>query len=294
MNKNVKRLRTVNVILGLLSLVIFGYALVVFLRLQPKMVAFKVLSNLESGLMTGVGFGLLIILVFYLFSLLQMVIFIKHSEGIKPIPLVLIIIGVIAMLFVFSDVALLTDISKQYRYEFSQPEWRLVYPIMGFQFVFTFVLTILHIYGFFTPKQVNKITRDSNIFLVVQYVGLICGLMGLASFSLGFLFSRAWSLTIHTTMGGIILLFPYVLSMAYWVLTKFKEKDREWWDEKQLQDVGKSALLTLLIDTVFMLTLFISNYNHLEGVISILWLPLYLFATIFLFSVSNLYFSRKG
>lgn len=294
MNKNVKRLRTVNVILGLLSLVIFGYALVVFLRLQPKIVAFEVLSNLKSGLMTGVGFGLLITLVFYLSSLLQMVIFIKHSEGIKPIPLVLIISGVIAMLFVFSDVALLTDISKQYRYEFSQPEWRLVYPIMGFQFIVTFVLTILHISGFFTPKQVDKVTRDSNIFLVVQYVGLICGLMGLASFSLGFLFSRGWSLTIHTTMGGIILLFPYVLSMAYWVLTKFKEKDREWWDEKQLQDVGKSALQTLLIDTAFMLMLFISNYNHLDGVISILWLPLYLFATIFLFSVGNLFFSRKG
>ena len=176
----------------------------------------------------------------------------------------------------------------------TQPEWSLVYPIMGFQFVITLIITVLHISGFFKPEQYDKVARDSNIYLIVQYVGVICGLMGLASSSLGFVFPRAWSLTIHTTMGGIILLFPYVLSVAYWMLTKFKEKNREWWDEKQLQDIGKSALLTLLIDTGFLLMLFILNYNHLDGVVSILWLPLYLFATIFVFSVGNLYFSRKG
>jgi len=294
MNKKIRKLQILNIILGFLSLAIFGYALYVFLRLQPKMVAFEVLSDIESGMMTGVGFGLLIILAFYLLSLLQIAIYIKYSELIKTIPLILFIIGVISMLLVFSDVALLNDINKQFLHGMTQPEWSLVYPIMGFQFVITLIITVLHISGFFKPEQYDKVARDSNIYLIVQYVGVICGLMGLASSSLGFVFPRAWSLTIHTTMGGIILLFPYVLSVAYWMLTKFKEKNREWWDEKQLQDIGKSALLTLLIDTGFLLMLFILNYNHLDGVVSILWLPLYLFATIFVFSVGNLYFSRKG
>jgi len=294
MNKKIRKLQIINIISGVLSLVIFGYALFVFLRLQPKMVAFEVLSDIESGMMTGVGFGLLIILAFHLLSLLQMAIYIKHSEVIKAIPLILFIIGMISMLLVFSDVALLNDINKQFLHGMTQPEWSLVYPIMGFQFVITLIITVLHISGFFKPEQYDKVARDSNIYLIVQYVGVICGLMGLASSSLGFVFPRAWSLTIHTTMGGIILLFPYVLSVAYWMLTKFKEKNREWWDEKQLQDIGKSALLTLLIDTGFLLMLFILNYNHLDGVVSILWLPLYLFATIFVFSVGNLYFSRKG
>jgi len=294
MNKKIRKLQIINIISGVLSLVIFGYALFVFLRLQPKMVAFEVLSDIESGMMTGVGFGLLIILAFHLLSLLQIAIYIKYSELIKTIPLILFIIGVISMLLVFSDVALLNDINKQFLHGMTQPEWSLVYPIMGFQFVITLIITVLHISGFFKPEQYDKVARDSNIYLIVQYVGVICGLMGLASSSLGFVFPRAWSLTIHTTMGGIILLFPYVLSVAYWMLTKFKEKNREWWDEKQLQDIGKSALLTLLIDTGFLLMLFILNYNHLDGVVSILWLPLYLFATIFVFSVGNLYFSRKG
>ena len=294
MNKKTQKLRTLNIILGSLSLIVFGYALYVFLRLQPKMIAYKVLSDLESGMMIGVGFGLLIIMAFFLFSLLHMVNYIRHSEGIKPIMIALIISGVVSLLFVFSDVALLNDINKQYRHGLSQPEWLLVYPIMGFQFVITLIQLYLHLSGFFMPKQIDKVARDSNIFIVVQYVGVICGLMGVASSSLGFFFPRAWSLTVHTTTSGIILLFPYGLSVTYWALTKIKEKDRELWDEKQLQDLGKSALITLVIDTILMLMLFVLNYNHLDGIVRILWLPLYLFATIFVFSMGNLYFSNKG
>lgn len=44
---------------------------------------------------------------------------------------------------------------------------------------------------------------------------------------------------------------------------------------------------------LFMILLFIINYNNLLGVISILWLPLYLFSVLFLFSLTNLYFSGR-
>jgi len=153
MNKKTQKLRTLNIILGSFSLMVFGYALYVFLRLQPKMITYKVLSDLEAGMMTGVGFGLLIVIAFFLFSLLHMVNYIRHSEGIKPIMVALIISGVISLLFVFSDVALLNDINKQYRHGLTQPEWFLVYPIMGFQFVITLILLYLHLSGFFMPKQ---------------------------------------------------------------------------------------------------------------------------------------------
>lgn len=294
MNKYIGKLRNLNIVLGVLSLLCFGYAVIVFLRLQPRMVAFEMITDVESGMMTGVGFGLLLILGFHLCALLYMAIYLKNSEEIKVFPLIMFIAGMISMLMVFSDVALLNDINKQYRHDMAQPEWFLLYPVMVGQFVVTLVLTILLITGHFKPKQFDEIARDSNIYMVVQYVGVICGLMGLASTSLGFFFPRAWSLKIHTTMGGIILLFPYVLAVAFWVLTKFKEKDRQLWDEKQLMDIGRSALVTLLVDSIFLLMLFVFNYTHLDGVVSILWLPLYLFATIFVFSLGNITFSRRG
>jgi len=89
------------------------------------------------------------------------------------------------------------------------------------------------------------------------------------------------------------LLSPYVLIVIYWLITKIQEEHRQWYDEKQLQDVGKSAFLTLVISIVCMIGLFAVNYNNLGGVVRMLWLPLYLFLVLFLFSAGNLYFGGK-
>jgi len=190
-------------------------------------------------------------------------------------------------------VALLGDIAKQYRHGLDQPEWMLVYPIMGFQLFVALVFTYFHITGFSKETQQEFVARDSNIYLVVQFVGVVCGLMGLVLASLGFVYARAWSLVVHTTMSSIILLFPYGLAVAYWLVTKLREENRQWYDEKQLLDVGKSAFLTLVVSVVFMTALFIANYGNLSGVISIIWLPLYLFFVLFLFSASNLFFAGR-
>jgi hypothetical protein len=200
---------------------------------------------------------------------------------------------VLALLFVFSDVALLGDIAKQYRHGLYQPEWMLVYPIMGFQLFVALVFTYFHVAGFSKDQHQEFVARDSNIFLVVQFVGVVCGLMGLVLASLGFVFASAWSLTVHTTITSFILLFPYGLAVLYWLITKLREEKRQWYDEKQLLDVGKSAFLTLVVSVVFMTALFIANYGNLSGVIRIIWLPLYLFFVLLLFSASNLFFAGR-
>jgi len=236
---------------------------------------------------------LLFFLAFCLLSLLRTVQHLKKSSSVSFLSIALVILGVLALLFVFSDVALLGDIAKQYRHGLDQPEWMLVYPIMGFQLFVALVFTYFHVAGFSKDAQPEFVARDSNIFLVVQFVGVMCGLMGLVLASLGFVFARAWSLAVHTTMSSIILLSPYGLAVAYWLLTKLREDNRQWFDEKQLLDVGKSAFLTLVASVVFMVALFIANYNNLSGVISITWLPLYLFFVLFLFSATNLFFAGR-
>jgi hypothetical protein len=197
-------------------------------------------------------------------------------------------------LFVFSDVALLNDINKQYKFNLDQPEWSLVYPIMACQFIVAIVFTYLHFFGFKKENQEKNVAKDSNIFIIAQYTGVICGLLGLVSSSLGFLFPRAWNLNIHTTIGSITILIPYILIVAYWLLIKFREKITEWYDEKQIQDIGKSSFMTLVASVIFMILLFALNYGNLDGVVSILWLPLYVFMVLFLFSLGNLYFSKRS
>ena len=294
MNKFDRVLRTVNSILGILSIGIFTYALVVLIRLQPIMVAYNPISSLQENLLTGVGLGLVLILGFFLLSLLQIARVLRDAERLRLFPLILIILGVICVLFLFSDYALLGDIHNQYQLGLDQPEWCLVFPIMGLQFLYTIVLSYLHLSGFFLKMSRKYVARDINIFLVAQVVGVICGLMGLGLTSLGFFFPRAWSLPVHTIMGGLTLIFPYALVVLYWGVLKLREKDHQWWDEKQAQDVGKSAVVTLALDTVLMLALFAANLQNLGGVVRLLWLPLYLFGTITFFSVGNLVFSNRA
>ncbi len=286
-------LRRIVIAMGFLSVALFVYDLTIFFRLQPKMVASKPLTGLEENLITWAGVGLIVILLFFLLSLLCLVRYLKDANEIQPLMIFLIIAGVVSLLFVFGDVALLSDIHKQYRHGLAQPEWTLLYPIIAGQLLVALIFTFLHLSGFFVRKRPDQIVRDINVFLVVQYVGLVCGWMGLTSAGLGFVYRTAYNPLTHVVLTGIVFLFPYALAVLYWLMIKLREKERQWFDEKQLQDLGKSALLTLLINTVYMTALFIFNLQDLAGVVRLVWLPLHLFGVIFLFSLGNLWFSKR-
>jgi hypothetical protein len=158
----------------------------------------------------------------------------------------------------------------------------------------TLLFVYLHFSGFFARKDIDEVSKDTNAFLLVHYVGLLTGLLGMMNQGMGFFFNRGWNFLVHTIMGGMILLFPYVVVVFYWGVTKLKEKDRSWFDEKQGLDLGRSAVFTLLLNVLFMSVVFVINIRRLDGFIQLVWFPLYLFSTIFFFSVGNLYFSRKG
>ena len=293
MKKNKIPLRNLTVLFGFLAITLFIFNFFVLLRLKPKLVNFQPLIGYENVLLTVVGFGLLLILTFYLLSLWRFIRHIRNSEQIKPLPLFLVISGVLSFLFIFSDIALLSDIHNQYRYGLSQPEWKLVMPIMIIQFITALLFLFIHITDRFKDHQGDHPARDINIFLIVQYVGVISGLMGLSLASLGFIYSTGWNTTTHSILGGITLLFPYGLAMLYWLITKFQEKERQWFDEKQKIDIGKSAISTLMINTILLMILYIVNLSNLTGIIHQLWLPIYFYSTILFFSVGNLFFSSR-
>ena len=287
-------LKSTSLILGLASTAVFIFDYFFFASLRPKMIQFEAIAPAEEGLLNWVGIGLLLFLAFCLLSLFQTAKYLKNAKKITLFSLFLITSGVLSLLLIFADVALLSDIGKQYRHGLAQPEWSMLYPVMGFQFFTAIVFTYNHIFGFTKETSFTYVAQDSNIFIIVQYVGIICGLLGLVSSCLGFLFPRAWTLQVHTTMTLIILFIPYLLAVGYWLLTKLQEEYRQWYDEKQLQDIGKSAFLTLVLSVILMIGLFVTNYNDLGGVVSVLWLPLYLFSVLFLFSSGNLYFYGRG
>jgi hypothetical protein len=294
MKKNHSLMRIITNLFGFLTMAAFLYALIILSKLQQKMVALQALSPLESALLTGVGFALLVILAFFLLSLWQIVRFIKFAEKLTLFSVFLIIAGVVAILFVFSDIALLGDIAKQHQHGLAQPEWSLVFPIMIGQFLVTLLFFYLHVTGMIARKQVDRVLIDIHVFLVVHYMGLICGGLGLVMALLGLFFTRGWSLYVHTILTSLILLFPYGLAVIYWLITTRKAQQGEWWDEKQFQDVGKSALLTLGVVMLIMVVLFITHLNQLDGAIRLQWFPIYLFSNVFTFSLANIIFSSRA
>ena len=293
MKKMDKFLKWAGILLGVAALGFFIYDLFFFQELQPRMIAFKPVTKLDENKIIWTGFGLLLFMGCCLVSLLRFVNYLRRSKRIFFVYLVLIIAGVIAMLFVFSYIALLSDIGKQHKYNLPQPEWLILFPIMVFQFVVGLVFILSHFFGFNQKNLLEKVAFDSNIYLVAQYLGLLCGFMGLLAAAMGYIFPRAWTLNVHTTMSLILLFFPYSLIIVYWLLTKLGEKTRVFFDEKQKLDVGRSAFWTLVLDAVIMSCFFVLNYNNLGGVTSINWFPIFLFSSIFIFSLGNLYFSHR-
>jgi uncharacterized membrane protein len=292
MNKMDKFLKWVGILLGVMSLGFFVYDFFFFQDLRPRMVAFEPTTAMDEVRTIWTGIGLILYMGCCAASLWRITNYLKRTNKVIPVYVLLVLAGLIAALFVFSDIVLLRDIGNQHKHGLSQPEWSLLYPIMIFQFLVGLSLVISHLFGFNEKNLLAEVAFDSNIFLVAQYVGLLCGFMGLSAAFLGYLFPHAWKLEVHTT-SLILLLLPYGLVTLYWFAVKLKEKPRIFFDEKQQLDVGRSAFWTLVLEVLIMTGLFIANIKDLGGVTSINWLPIFLFSTLLLFSLGNLYFSQR-
>lgn len=292
--KQNKVLRIANIFFGILSIAFLIFDGVLFSNIRPKMESWKALTSGEGQLLMLMGIGMIVMLLFFVLSVYQVIRTIRYSERFSIGLVLLFVIGVVAALSVISDVVLLMDISKQYAVGLLQPEWGLVYPIMIGQLIVALLFLILHIAGYFAKQSQREIVQDSNITLIVQVVGLVCGAMGLVMSFLGFFFPSGWNPFVHSVLGSAVVISPYLLVIVYWFILKLKEPSHRLYDEKQVLDVGRAAFLTLIISSVLMVALFIIQFNDLSGVIRFLWMPLYMFGIIFLFSAGNLYFSCRA
>jgi hypothetical protein len=295
MQKLEKITKNLTTFTGLASIVGFIVSFLILESLRPKMVRFLPITQAEESLINFFGTTLLTFLAFNLLIFYQLV---KHFKNIKKISffyLFLLAVNVVSFLFVFGDLALISDIGKQYRYGLSQPEWLVLYLVMMGQLFSTLILTWANHYKLGKGKQLKFIAKDSNIFLVAQYIGVICGLMGLSFTSLNFLFPRSlWMIKTHVNMTAVFLMVPYLLIVGCWLMIKIREKPKGWYDEKQILDIGRSSLITLVLSLVIMGGLYFLSFNQTEDILSVLWLPFYLFLVLLLFSLGNLYFSQKG
>ncbi len=208
--------------------------------------------------------------------------------------------------------AMLQDIGKEYAYDFAQiqkmgkensipagtqGEWTILYINHILHFAFHILIFLLIIFTFrllHKKYKPEKVIKDEVIFITAQYIGMFCGLIGLAINILVLIIFPVRFIQKFSIVFSFIIIIPYGIIVSYWLAIKSKEKIKEWYDEKQFNDITRASLITIIILVpVMAIIFFIYHLNPVSAIIFI-WFPVYLFLTLLIFSAGTLYFSQRA
>jgi len=245
------------------------------------------------------GISFILIFIFHLIAVATVVLqlrFLKEESFFRSI---LFFMAVMSMLLVLADFALLSDIGKEYKAGLqTRGEWQVLYASQLFHIIFLilmFVSILLTIKKLRSGFRKEIVLKDESIFINAQYIGIFCGICGLAIFSLLSAFLPLWALRKGIFTVSLVMVLPYILIVLYWLVLKFRERITEWYDEKQYQDICRAGLITLVLSIFILLIIFMVQYfNDHTGFIAITWFPFYVFMVLLIFSASNLYFIKRA
>jgi hypothetical protein len=134
------------------------------------------------------------------------------------------------------------------------------------------------------------------VFTVAQYVGLVCGFIGLVWTVFGLIISQRLNVSYyHMLSSCVLIVLPYGLVVLYWLLLKSNEKIGDWYDEKQSRDVYRAGFITLVITIPAMLVLFLLLHNEalfIRG--HYFWFPFLIFFSLLMFSFLTLMYYRSA
>jgi len=81
--------------------------------------------------------------------------------------------------------------------------------------------------------------------------------------------------------------------VVYWIIINRKKSIENWYDEKQWQDLGKSALMTGVILFPLGLIFYFLTFWSRQALAGVTWLPLMLFLCLMIFSGVNLILAKR-
>lgn len=295
LNKKIVRLFTLaTLVLGVISLFWLVYDYFLYKQLKPVILSFGELGRLEQ-LAEFVWLSYLFMFMVHIVAGVTLLLHLRYFRVIRPINIVIVLLGITSFLGVFSDWAILGDISKEYEAGWdTSGEWPILYILLGIHAVFLLLLTGISA-GILRRLKENDgeemtVQKDEMVFTAAQYVGLICGIIGLVWSVFALLISQRLPVSYyHMLATSILILIPYGLVVLYWFILKFNEKIGEWYDEKQRRDVYRSGFMTLVVTIPVMLALYLVIHNEkifVKG--EYFWFPFLIFTSLTLFSVLTL------
>jgi hypothetical protein len=300
-NKSVanKRLRIsaiITLVLLIISFLWLFYDLYAFIEIRAKSPVVEKVTDL-----LGIGFIIQLLLLFSLAILLLK----AFKSGAKADVLVIActIAGTVAAISMIFDTAALHDIGKDYLiygYDCTM-EWLWLSGSLIFRLFFLVILSFLIVRILKrTGTVVNS--RDSVVdevmFEVTQYVGIVCGFIGVVFtiygyIALGDFVVRDWLLWLLMFYCLIIIL-PWFSLIIYWIIRLSRRSELTLYDEKQKQDFASSGMIVWLASIPVMIILLIISLGQPSSPTVFLWFPFYLFFSLLVFSASLLLKFKKG
>jgi hypothetical protein len=225
----------------------------------------------------------------------------KNNVRINSLAYLSFITGFITILCMFSDWAALHDISH------GEPDTTNEWTFLTMGLIINFIFYII---GFITIIKIKQEVRtsvtkrksviDETIFEVIQHIGIICSSIGL-----GFILLICLVL-IHNhhvisksdivimNLFCLVIFLPYLSIILYWIIKLIREENPEPCDEKQKHDLAMAGLITWLLTIPFVIIYFMIDNGRVGEISKMIYLPLYLFTTLLIFSISVLRNFKKS
>jgi hypothetical protein len=285
--------------LGILCLPWLVYDYFLYKQLKPVILEFGDLGRLED-LAEFVWMSYLVMFPVHILAGFTLLLHLRYFRVIRTINVILVLLGIMSFLAVFSDWALMGDVTKEYEAGLDTAgEWPLLFVFLGIHAIFFLLLTGICAMVLNKLKLTDAVElpmqKDEMVFAAAQYVGLICGGLGMVWTVFALVVSQRLPVSYYHMLASCILfLIPYGLVVLYWFLLKFREKLGDWYDEKQSRDVYRSGFITLLVIVPVMFGLFLVLHNDafFTGG-EYFWFPFLLFTALTLFSLLTLVHYRE-
>ena len=236
-----------------------------------------------------IGLGHLFILTFNIYAIIFIFSHYRQFKELRVLKIVVLILGIISLFSFGIEKVMIDEIARQYRFGMDIAEIN----ILNFAYIINLAFTLLMF--FFVMKTFpilknnasKKKPADERIFIIAQYMGILSGAMGLI---LVFNLEKSEIILKKSALYVpffILFLIPYAIAVLYWFSLKLDQKIIDWYDEKQLRDIMKASLTTLILSFPgLLLFLFL-------GIPSILYFFLYyIFLVLLIFSGSTLFYNK--
>jgi len=208
-----------------------------------------------------------------------------------------IIAGVVSATSLPFDFAAMEDIGTDYLahgYGCTM-EWIWLYSSLAVRLIFfvtVYLLIIRTLRGIRSLTSTRKTIVDEIIYEVTQYVGIVCGLIGIIFTSYAYVALNeftirnwlVWLLIFYC----LVIILPYFAMIIYWIIRLAGRAEMTLFDEKVRQDIAQSVLTAWLVSIPVMVLIFVSDLGKTFSVTTFMWFPFYLFSTLLVFSVSLL------